>query len=235
MGKWLRLQLNKGISGDHVILNKDTIKEIHKGQISTRVSNYPELKNPKYALGWGVHEFYGEKLIHHGGGIDGFVTFVGFLPEHDRAIVVFGNSESIIPYFIGFSYFESVINFNFGPWLDRLQRRDLKPIPPVKYIERKELDRPISDYTGKYFHAAYGVVEIKDGSEYNSDLLVEFRDVLKAPVAKYQDDKFMVILDEIKLNPSHDIFEFRRDLNDNVSKFLYKFEPLVDPIEFLKL
>jgi hypothetical protein len=62
----------------------------------------PDAVKSGYAMGW-IHETFrdGTSLIWHNGGIDGFTTWMGFLPERDIGLVVLNNMNptSIGPYF----------------------------------------------------------------------------------------------------------------------------------------
>jgi CubicO group peptidase (beta-lactamase class C family) len=49
----------------------------------------PFLNN--YAYGWNVSELFGRKLISHGGGINGFVTYIARFPDDDACIIVLSN------------------------------------------------------------------------------------------------------------------------------------------------
>ncbi len=49
----------------------------------------PFLNN--YAYGWNVSELFGRKLISHGGGINGFVTYIARFPDDDACIIILSN------------------------------------------------------------------------------------------------------------------------------------------------
>lgn len=49
----------------------------------------PFLNN--YAYGWNISELFGRKLISHGGGINGFVTYIARFPDDDACILVLSN------------------------------------------------------------------------------------------------------------------------------------------------
>ena len=46
-----------------------------------------------YALGWGVQDYHGRKLVSHSGGVSGFVTRVMLVPEENLGVLVFTNAE----------------------------------------------------------------------------------------------------------------------------------------------
>ena len=61
-----------------------------------------------YAMGWIRQTFRdGTSLVWHNGGIDGFTTFIGFLPERDLGLVVLNNMN---PVAIGSFFYLAVLN-----------------------------------------------------------------------------------------------------------------------------
>jgi len=60
---------------------------------------YTPFKN-NYAYGWGVNDQYGMRRISHGGGINGFATFIARYPEQQSTIIVLSNFQHSSPAFI---------------------------------------------------------------------------------------------------------------------------------------
>src|SRR5258706_15472058 len=46
-----------------------------------------------YALGWGLRDYHGRKLVGHTGGGAGFVSRVMLVPEENLGVVVLTNAE----------------------------------------------------------------------------------------------------------------------------------------------
>ncbi|HYP30059.1 MAG TPA: serine hydrolase [Blastocatellia bacterium] len=53
-----------------------------------------------YGYGWGVNDQYGLRRISHGGGINGFATYIARYPEEKSAIIVLSNFQHANPAFI---------------------------------------------------------------------------------------------------------------------------------------
>ena len=92
MAAYVQLQLRGGNSIiDATVVSAANLVECHKRHIDTPHSPDldPDVTASGYALGW-INQSYtdGSSLIWHNGGIDGFTTFIGFLPEHDIGLVV---------------------------------------------------------------------------------------------------------------------------------------------------
>jgi len=48
----------------------------------------------KYGYGWGIDSADGKKVVEHGGGIPGFVSFIRRVPEEETCIILFSNRSS---------------------------------------------------------------------------------------------------------------------------------------------
>jgi CubicO group peptidase (beta-lactamase class C family) len=61
-------------------------------QSSLQKAFSPHLAN--YGYGWSMDSVYGKKVVEHGGGIFGFVSFILRIPEEQICIIVFDNQPS---------------------------------------------------------------------------------------------------------------------------------------------
>lgn len=109
-----------------------TDKVLHK---ASRDKMWTVVKN-NYAYGWSVGQAYGHRQIGHGGGINGFSTFIARYPDDDAVVIVLSNNEAANSGAIA----NSLAGVLFGkevelPW-------DRKQIA----LDAKQLDR----YTGTY-------------------------------------------------------------------------------------
>jgi len=95
-----------------------------------------------YGLGWSLNSSFDKKIIVHGGGTGGFMTFVAFEPQRKRGVVVLSNSNSDI----------SDIALHL---LD--SRRPLTKLAAAKTFQKISVDP-------KSFDAFVGTYEIDQGS-----------------------------------------------------------------------
>ncbi|GAA2790324.1 hypothetical protein GCM10010441_14370 [Kitasatospora paracochleata] len=97
MAAYVRLQLRHGISVDgHQVVSAQNLAECWKPHIPVPVSPDfdPDVTESGYGMGWIRHRFCdGTSLIWHNGGIDGFTSYIGFLPEHDLGLVVLNGTN----------------------------------------------------------------------------------------------------------------------------------------------
>ena len=87
MGAWVRLQLRQGASVDGVrVVSAANLAECWKVQVETPIARDldPDYVSAGYAMGWLREEYPdGSSLVWHNGAIDGFASFIGFVPQHD--------------------------------------------------------------------------------------------------------------------------------------------------------
>lgn len=48
----------------------------------------------RYGLGWRIYQYAGQKVIAHGGTLDGYASQIAFLPDRDVGIVLLSNAQS---------------------------------------------------------------------------------------------------------------------------------------------
>jgi CubicO group peptidase (beta-lactamase class C family) len=92
MAAYVRLQLRRGVAVDGGrVVSAANLAECWKPHISVPVSPDldPDTVRSGYAMGWITQTFRdGTTFTWHNGGIDGFITLIGFLPERDLGLVV---------------------------------------------------------------------------------------------------------------------------------------------------
>ena len=107
MAQWLKAQM--GATPE--VLSPAVLDLIHAPQVNTpaetrRMRNaMPLLNASQYAYGWRVYSYANERVIAHGGSVDGYGAHILFLPEREEGIVVLSNTRtkrlwSIAPMFL---------------------------------------------------------------------------------------------------------------------------------------
>jgi CubicO group peptidase (beta-lactamase class C family) len=101
MAKWVQLQLNRGKFADHDghLFSEQRSREMWSPQTILPTGDPPpplaglKANFADYALGWGLRDYHGRKLIGHTGGVAGFVSRVMLVPEENLGVVVLTNAE----------------------------------------------------------------------------------------------------------------------------------------------
>ena len=97
---WLQVQLGRGALPDgRRLWSEAQAAEMWKPQTIVSSGPGPAPEAPQqsvmqgYALGWGVADYRGRRVLSHGGGLIGQVTRTVLLPDQGLAFVVFTNSQ----------------------------------------------------------------------------------------------------------------------------------------------
>ena len=101
MAKWVQLQLNRGkfVDRDGHLFTEQRSKEMWSAQTILPIGDPPpplaglKAHFADYALGWGLRDYHGRKLVGHTGGVGGFVSRVMLVPEENLGVVILTNAE----------------------------------------------------------------------------------------------------------------------------------------------
>ena len=123
MAKWVIVQLDSGRLADGTRLySAASARQLWRDVTPTGLGGAPpgfthlRANFSGYALGLGVRDYRGVKLLQHTGGLPGYVSKVAMIPEHRLGVVVLTNQES------GFA-FESIVYHVLDHYLG------VKPVP----------------------------------------------------------------------------------------------------------
>ncbi len=84
MTHWLKFQLNRGVYNNKRLVSEKSLMETRTPQI--KIANKID-----YGMGWFLRQWQGQKVVEHGGNIDGFGAQVAFLPESKVGFVLLTN------------------------------------------------------------------------------------------------------------------------------------------------
>jgi CubicO group peptidase (beta-lactamase class C family) len=197
MAKWILFNLNKGKWNDNQIITEANMSQIHGPQMAMPGSiKYEEMLYNIYAMGWVITPYRGHLLIHHGGGIDGFISWVSFMPRDNMGLLVLTNSDSSpLTQIIGYNVYDRLLALEQIDWSKRFkEERDKAKEAEEKAKKEKEADRktntkpshPLKDYIGDYEHPGYGTISIK----LENDKLVGTYNAMSFPLKHYHYDIF---------------------------------------------
>jgi CubicO group peptidase (beta-lactamase class C family) len=178
MAKWVQLQLNRGkfVEGDGHLFTEQRSKEMWSAQTILPVGDPPpplaglKANFADYALGWGLRDYHGRKLVGHTGGVGGFVSRVMLVPEENLGVVVLTNAEEG-------GAFDSILYhvldhyFHLPPtdWIAAYKTlKDTEEKDAAETMKKAEGSRdanskpslPLEKYAGVYNDAWYGPITI---------------------------------------------------------------------------
>lgn len=174
--KWLLFNLEQGKANKEEIIPWNTLQEIYKPLVLVPIqSEFKELGDFHYGLGWGVRPYRGIKQICHFGGIDGFTAYTGLFPERNTGIAILANSDSaeVINFIntIVYSFVDDLFGLEKINWEEIFLRKieENEKTSEQKKEDKKTPKPPSSDledFTGIYNNPAYGRIRIsREGEE----------------------------------------------------------------------
>jgi CubicO group peptidase (beta-lactamase class C family) len=182
MAKWITLQLNRGKfpGREERLFSEAQSREMWTAQTLTPISAEPSpigVLRPQfaaYALGWGIRDYHGRKLVGHTGGVSGFVSRVILVPEESLGMVILTNAEQggafdSIMYHVLDSYFglpstDWIPNFKDAEdQYEKAAKQAMAESDKGRAVNSKP-SLPLEKYAGIYNDAWYGPITIKEES-----------------------------------------------------------------------
>ena len=182
MARWVQLQLNHGkfVDRDGHLFTEQRSKEMWTPQTILPTGEPPAplaaLKSnfADYALGWGLRDYHGRKLVGHTGGVGGYVSRVMLVPEENLGVVVLTNAEEGGAFD---SILYHVVDYYFhlppADWIANFKKlKDDEEKDAAETMKKAEGARdassnsslPLEKYAGAYNDAWYGPITIRKES-----------------------------------------------------------------------
>lgn len=174
---WLTVQLGSGALPDGSRLwSVGQAREMWTPRTITMSGPGPGPDSPDrpvmqgYALGWGVNDYRGQRMVTHGGGVAGQSSRVALLPEVGVGLAIFCNTtdgEALSG--LRYALFDHLLGVEEFDWLGRIRTR-------ISQVHAKVLEAAgqgdvvspaggpslaLECYTGRYRDAWYGDVVVK--------------------------------------------------------------------------
>ena len=179
MAKWVQLQLNRGkfIDHDGQLFTEQRSKEMWSPQTILPIGDPPpalaglKANFADYALGWGLRDYHGRKLIGHTGGVAGFVSRVMLVPEENLGVVILTNAEEDFAFdSILYHVIDHYFRLPSTDWITAFKiLEDKQEKDAAEAVKKAESSRaagskpslPLEKYAGVYNDAWYGSITIR--------------------------------------------------------------------------
>lgn len=121
------------------VLPAPLLATLHQPLVSTpteiRGSSWrrTRLNSASYALGWRVYDYAGERVVFHGGAVQGYRGLIAMLPDRDFGVALLWNSESSLPSGLLPTILDRAVGLPQQRWLDA----DIEETP--LYVDSSEL------------------------------------------------------------------------------------------------
>ncbi|MEQ8762341.1 MAG: serine hydrolase [Planctomycetota bacterium] len=247
MARYVQFHLDLGKVGDTRLLSEDNAKAMQSpqmvmsGPLMARVQDGPEIGPPAYGLGLMISSYRGHAHVRHGGGIDGFISAMEWLPDDEIGVIVLSNTSAngTVPSLVVRNVFDRLLGLDPIDWAGRARQLE-KAIKALKADAKKkdhESAHPKTtpsharqEYAGRFSHPGYGDAIVTVSDEGMKVSVAGF----ELPLEHYHYDVFAVPYDlpgtEGQLSGLKLRFDY--DLAGDIDRVLIPLEPGVSPIEF---
>jgi CubicO group peptidase (beta-lactamase class C family) len=207
MARWLLAQLDSGRVGDRRLWSQRTARQLWS--IVTPIAPGeppPELIAGRstmggYALGFGIRDYRGQKLVSHTGGLPGYVSRVALLPDRKIGVAVLTNAEAggameaiawrVLDHYLGAPEFDWL-----GGYVRVTARGDSLNAAAVSAAAGQRNTQshpslPLGGYAGRYTDAWYGEVTLEVEGDHLT-IRFEHSPSLVGDLEHWQYDTFLV-------------------------------------------
>ncbi len=232
MSHWMSMLLNDGKWKDRQVLASKTVAECFTPQIVRRVSSFMKKNGTgfmAYGLGWGLFDYYGEKVIEHSGAMPGYISRVTLIPGQKLGIVILTNSMNSAATVIRYKILDMLLGRdkdNAKDWLAIYRKYTLIGEKQVETLEKErekkriKRSRPslkLEKYTGSYEDKVYGKADIRLEKKKLVLTLVPTQEVFTSEMEHWHYDTFRVRFKDSFLPSGLVTFSF--DAEGNVTGF----------------
>jgi len=135
-------------------------------------SEHPEVGPTSYGLGLRVTTYRGRKMVLHGGGIDGFISSMSWLPREKMGVMVLTNRSggmNPVPIMVAYNVYDRLLGLPEIDWnernLEELQEQEARAAESeaemlAKRVEGTRPGQGLEAYAGRYHHPAYGNMDV---------------------------------------------------------------------------
>ena len=240
---YIQFHIDSGRYNGRAILSKENASLMETPQMLVGDQEiWPdELGVATYALGLSVTSYRGWKLVQHGGGIDGFISQMSWLPKERIGIVVLTNMSGTnpVPNIVTRNVIDRLLGLAPIDWVARTKKQiqDAKA-KRIKQRADRAAERqpnttpshPLSAYAGTYEHPGYGRLAVQVDGAVPS---VSF-DGFTVPLKHFHYDVFEID-DPMDVLPLSGRITFLMNSKGDIDRMAVPFEPSVKDIEFARV
>lgn len=173
MIRYVQFHIERGKHGDEQLLSEGNAVQMQTPQMVIPGGiEYDELGHTSYGMGFFVTTYRGHKLVHHGGGIDGFISLLSFMPRERIGMIVLTNlsGNNPVPTIVTRGVYDRLLGLEPVDWVGRVKEQQAKAEEAEEEGEREERGLRVegtspshatADYAGTYEHPGYGRIDVK--------------------------------------------------------------------------
>jgi CubicO group peptidase (beta-lactamase class C family) len=242
MIRYVQFHIDQGTHGDEQLLSEGNAAQMQTPQMVIPGGiEYDELGHTSYGMGFFVTTYRGHKLVHHGGGIDGFISLLSFMPRERIGMIVLTNlsGNNPVPTIVTRGVYDRLLGLEPVDWAGRVKEAEAKAEEAEEEGEGEERglrvegtspSHALADYAGTYEHPGYGRIMVQS----DGDQLEGTFNGVSSVLEHFHYDVFQV--PEDPLNPfSGAKVMFLYNKKGAIDRLLVPLEPNVDDIIFTRV
>ena len=174
MTRWLRMLLAEGRWGADTLVAPSTLQRIESPHTIIPTPGdtlHPSTHFVAYGLGIVAMDYGGTKVLWHTGGIDGMLSLVAYVPEHELGLVVLTNTTgrnnlfTALQYRVLDAYLGLPVRDWSGIYLAQSHEADARQAAAAAEAEARRAPGTtptvaLADYAGRYEHEMYGEARV---------------------------------------------------------------------------
>jgi len=182
--------------------------------------------------------YCGRIFLYHTGGVNGYSSYTGFMPEENTGIVILTNKRrTYLRFAIAFDIYTRLMNLEEISWYEIMKKEEKKENDKAKKEKEKKQEKrkknttpshPLKDYTGKFYHPAYG--ELIIGKKKNC-LILNYNNH-SIPLIHYHYDIFNLLDERVYENMT---LKFITDIMGKIQKISVDIEETVEGFIFTRI
>ncbi len=240
---YIQTHLDAGVFAEQRIISPENAARMQQPQFAMPgESEFPELGQMSYGLGLRVGSYRGRKMVAHGGGVDGFVSSMSWLPRERIGVIVLTNRSGEMnpaPVIVAYNIYDRLLGLAEIDWNARnlklladhrtraaRRARDLE----ARRVKGTEPSHELDAYAGGYDHPAYGRMEVRN----LGDRLEVVYDGFRLELEHYHYDVFR-ISSRPAMHPVTGLVTFSADDSGEVAAVAIPFEPTGADIVFKRV
>ena len=228
MAQWIRFQIDSGRIGAQRLVPAGQLAETWRGIAVIQDPYYRRLFAPsplvEYGLGWFTFLHRDQRVVLHGGNIDGMSGLVSFIPEKRIGVVALANmNQSFVHLGVTRWIYDRLLGAPDEDWnTEVLTSLKAAESAGAATAERWKSERvqgtspslALAKYAGRYADSLYGSLEIKAGAD---GLVLDMDPGHLASLSHWHYDTFRAQYRDGTLNGGSNFVTFRLDARGEVA------------------
>lgn len=209
MQKWITFLLKDGVMNKDTILRPNTLRKMWQVHTPLGVSAGDELRGTKfkgYGLGWFVMDYKGLKIVHHGGGLPGYITKLALVPELNLGMIILTNDNSSLSSALMYAILDMLKNekdpkdwsteFLTFKKKDDAEQAEKSAAQDAVRSKGTKTTAPIETFYGTYSDPYYGKATITKGKKGPVLTLLPASSLFTATMEHWQNNEFVFIFND---------------------------------------